>query len=207
MKKNLAKMLCYMLWVALVSAIVLGILFFLEIVPVNRFLDIISISFFLALAGMTSRALDRGGKQKLSATFDYLFLVIAFTPIVMGRNYPVVFKGFAEWLLFLYAPFIALAVIVIAIARRNDKDEMFEECIAYMIIIAWAIFLGVGTWYSIMKGIYSSVGSMIWSVLAGATAIIIGFVICALAYYVIAAVKAIADLHRYAFGKDKGESD
>ena len=200
--KKMAQFLCYMFWVALVSAIVLGILYFMEIIPLYRFLDILSLAFFLSLAGMTSRGLDRGGKQKLSATFDYLFLVIAFTPIVLGRNYPMVIRGYGEWLFFLYVPFIAIAVIVISIVRRNEKEGSLEECIAWILIIAWSIFLGVCTWFSIMRGIYLSIGSIIWSALAAVTAIIIGFALWSLIYCIICAIKAVARLHSFAFGKE-----
>ena len=202
MKKKLAQLLCYMFWISLASVIVLGILYFMELVPLYRFLDILSISFFISLAGITSRKLNNESRPKISATFDYLFLLTAFTPIILGRNYPAVIRGYAEWLFFLYVPLIAIAVIVISVARRNDKEGAFEECIAWIMVIAWSIFLGVCTWFSIMKGIYISMGAVVLTGLAAVTSIIIGFVLCSLIYCIICTIRAIVRLHRFAFGKE-----
>ncbi len=202
MNKKLAQLLCYMFWVGLVSAIALGTLYFMEIIPFYRFLDIFSISFFIALAMITSRNLNYANNPKISATFDYLFLITAFIPIILHRNYPAVMRGYAEWLFFLYIPLIVIAVIVISVARRNEKEGAFEECIAWILVITWSIFLGVCTWFSIMKGIYISIGAVVLTGLAAVTSIIIGFVLCPLSYCIIYTIRAIVRLHRFAFGKE-----
>lgn len=202
MKKRLAQFLCIMLWIGISTAIVLGILFYMEKIPPYRILDILSISFFLSLAAMTSWRLDEAYDRKISAAFDYIFLTVLLTPMLFGRNYPAIYAGHAEWLFFLFCPLIFIVVIVIAVAKRN-KEGAFEECMNWIAVICWSILLGVCAWFSIMKGVWVSYAAIIMIALAAVLSAFFGFLFWALVHCIIRAVITIINLHRFAFG-DKG---
>ena len=203
--EKIARFGCFMFWSGLGTAIGLTYSFLNGGVPLYRLLDIISISFFFALFLTTLDALFDAKNKPMAGVFLFIFAAITFVPLALGKQYPEISRGNAEWLLLSFCAIASLPIIIWSIIHGNKKgedEEIVTPYLAWMIIVEWSAVLGISFWISLFKGIWVSVSEIVLSFLCAIFGAVFSLIVSGFILGLFALVDKIASMHRKGFPKE-----
>ena len=204
--KKIARFGCFMFWSGLGAAIGLTYSFLNGGVPLYRLLDIISISFFFALFLTTLDALFDAKNKPMAGVFLFIFAAVTFVPLALGKQYPEISRGNAEWLLLSFCAIASLPTIIWLVAhRKGENEEDVLHGFAWMIIVEWSAVLGISFWISLFKGVWISVSEIGLSFLGAIFGAFVSLIVFGLISGFLVIVDKIASMHRKGFPKKAKE--
>lgn len=161
-----------------------------------------------ALFLTTLDALFDAKNKPMAGVFLFIFAAVTFVPLALGKQYPEISRGNAEWLLLSFCAIASLPIIIRSIIHGNKKgedEEIVTHCLAWMIIVEWSAVLGISFWISLFKGMWVSVSEIGLSFLCAIVGALVGLMVFGLISGFLVIVDKIASMHRKGFPKKAKE--